>query len=264
MKKIALFIALLCAICSQAQVVSNVRAMQQDTTLVIVYDLQSSATTKLFVSFDGGVTFVPANSVSGDIGRTYGGNNRIVYWNATRDRGYFDCDKMVFKITASGYNAAAPTQTTQAVAGDQLEYKFYHVYQNGKDITYNDYKGFLRNNCPEAFRAYKRQWHGMFWGGFAALYCVIPFTMGGIVSIGSNRDGFGFGTCIAFACMSGVTGITLMSCSTIAARKYSVKVYNRTCGATGTTAFEDSKKNEVPLQLSFGTTSQGLGMSLHF
>lgn len=255
MKKINLLFVLLCAMYTQAQVVSNVRAMQQDTTLVIVYDLKSTATTKLLVSFDGGNTYTPTNSVSGDIGKTTAGNNRIVYWNATKDVGYFDCEKMVFKVTASGRNLYANT----AVPGHYLEYRSRHIYQDGNDITYG-YKDFLRTNCPEAYKAYKRKWHGMFWGGMGTTICMIPFTLGAIFS----DTEFGFGACFGMMSACIITGIPLMCCSTIAAKKHSVKVYNNTCGILDVSALQESSKNEVPIQLSLGPTSQGLGISLQF
>jgi hypothetical protein len=255
MKRILLFFALVSAMYMQAQTVSNVRAMQQDTTLVIVYDLKDAATTELQVSFDGGQTFAPANSVTGDIGQQAAGNNRIVYWNATKDVGYFECDKMVFKVIASGKNLYEST----AVAGHKLTYDHYHVYQDGQDITYG-YKGFLRNNCPAAYRAYKSKWHGMFWGGLGTTVCMIPFTLGAIFS----DSEFGMGAC--FGMMSGciVTGITLMSCSTITARRHSVKVYNKSCGLLDATAFDSSRLKDTPIKLSVGTSNQGIGLALQF
>lgn len=278
MKKIALFFTLFITVCahaqlvgrpmgssgSQTQLVSNVRAMQQDTTLVIVYDLQGPATTKLQVSFDGGNTFIPANSVSGDIGKTTAGSNRIVYWNATKDAGYFDCDKMVFKVVASGRVVAEKPQSN-AVAGNALVYDRYRVYQNGVDITRN-YKGFLQANCPEAYRAYKRRWHGMFWSGLASTLCAFPFIAGSIIAAESSNGGngaFAIGACGGLAAICFYTGIPLMCCSTVSARKFSVKAYNNSCGLLDATAF-DGALNNAPLQLSLKPASQGLGLALQF
>ncbi len=263
MKRITFFFALICALYTQAQSVSNVRAMQQDTTLVIVYDLRNTATTKLQVSFDGGNTFTPAQSVTGDIGYTNAGNNRIVYWNATKDAGYFDCDKMVFKIIATGRNLDENIATT-AVPGTALTYDHRRVYQNGSDIT-REYKGFLRNNCPEAYRSYKRKWHGMFWGGMFTTLCSVPFCLGGILCIaGGESDVFGMATCFAFMSTSFISGITIMSCSTITARRHSVKVYNNKCGLLDNTSWQSPATSEKPIQLSLGTSNQGIGMALHF
>lgn len=256
MKKIALFFALLCTAYVHAQVVSNVRAMQQDTTLVIVYDLKSSATTSLQVSFDGGKSFIPARSVNGDIGKTYSGNNRIVYWNATKDAGYFDCDKMVFKVIASGRNL----YDNAGIAGHQLSYRSCHVYQEGNDIT-RGYKNFLKENCPEAHRAYKRKWHGMFWGGLLTTCCMAPFTVGAVLS----NNSFGMGVCFGLMSTCILTGIPLMCCSTVAARKHSVKVYNNTCGLMDATAFEyNNPIDRSTLQLSLTPTNNGVGLSLQF
>ncbi len=257
MKKILFLLAFLSAVTVQAQVVSNVRAMQQDTTLVVVYDLKNAATTKLEVSFDGGLTFIPANSVSGDINKTLPGNNRIVYWNATKDVGYFDCDKMVFKITASGRNLN--TYANNGVSGHAISYKHYRVYQDGSDIT-PDYKNFLRNNCPQAYRAYQRRWHGMFWGGLATTICMIPFTMGAIFS---DND-FGMGACFGLMSTCIVTGIPLMCCSTVSARKQSAKVYNNTCGLLDMTSLQNTHLEDPQIKLSFTPTTYGLGLSLQF
>ena len=278
MKRIKLLFLLLITVCSnaqfvsgqmrassdsKAQLVSNVRAMQQDTTLVIVYDLHGPATTKLQVSFDGGNTFVPASSVTGDIGKTAAGSNRIVYWNASKDAGYFDCDKMVFKVIASG--RIQNTVTSTAATGHELVYIRGGVFQNGQNIT-REYKSFLQNNCPEAYRAYKKRWNGMFWGGMATTLLSVAFIGGalGIAIDGSSNEGFGIGAFSGLAGLCFFTGIPIMCCSTISARKYSVKAYNNSCGLLDVTAFDGSLSTEVPLQLSLQSSSQGLGLALQF
>lgn len=262
MKKVILFLALICgAAYTQAQLVSNVRAMQQDTTLVIVYDLNGQANTNLQVSFDGGSTFKPAKTVSGEIGKsTAAGNNRIVYWNATKDEGYFDCDKMVFKVTATGRIAAEKPVVAEVTPGEELEYRWRHVYQNGNNDITRGYKGFLRDNCPQAYRAYKSKWHGMFWGGLLTTFCAAPFCVGALL----DGSSFGMGTCFGMMSACVITGIPLMCCSTIAARRHSVKVYNSTCGALDATALESKKKSESAVQLSLGTSANGLGLALQF
>lgn len=261
MKKVILFFTLISsAVFAQAQLVSNVRAMQQDTTLVIVYDLRGQANTNLQVSFDGGATYKPAQTVAGDIGRsTPAGNNRIVYWNATKDAGYFDCDKMVFKVTASG-RIAQERPVAQGTPGQELEYRYRHVYQNGNEDITRGYKNFLRSNCPEAYRAYKRKWHGMFWGGMLTTFCAAPFCVGALV----DGSSFGLGACFSMMSACILTGIPLMCCSTVAARRHSVKVYNNTCGMLDATAFESHKTPEQVVQLSLGPTSQGVGLSVQF
>lgn len=250
MEKIFTLFLLACATCAQAQVVSNVRAALQDTTIVIVYDLQSDATTNLEVSFDGGTTFIPATSVVGDIGKTTIGDNKIAYWNAVKDAGYFDCDKMVFKVIASDILLNIPRE---------LSYEHFHVYQDGQDIT-KHYVAFLAQNCREAYRTYMITFVGMIIGGAWAALLTIP--IGIDASYKSSIFGKVYGAINATAYAA--TGISLMCCSAFAARRYSVKEYNKINGFLDNTALNKKTANSHPMQLSLGQTSEGIGLALHF
>jgi len=272
MKKILFSLFALCgALCINAQVVSNIRAMQQDTTLVIVYDLSAIANTKLQVSFDGGATFRDAKYVSGEIGQQQAaGTNRIAYWNAVKDAGYFDCSQMVFKVIASNIKGQKPVE--YATTNEILSYRKGKVYQEYQDIS-KGYKYFLKNNSPEAYKVYKQKWHGMFWAGFGTFFIASPILIGSSMVVLGNAEsarkkgnyydyGYGeFGILLGFGCLSWCTGLTLMCASTSYARKHSVKAYNASYGSTPYTLAPTKK---TPVELHLGATGNGLGLSLHF
>ena len=100
----------------------------------------------------------------------------------------------------------------------------------------------------------------MFWGGLLTTCCAAPFCVAALI----DGSSFGMGTCFGFMSACVITGFPLMCCSTIAARRHSVKVYNSTCGVLDATAFESNHTPEPAVQLSLGPTSQGLGLSVQF
>ena len=242
-----------------AQTITNVRAMQQDTMLVVVYDLNASAKTRLQVSFDGGETFRDAKYVSGEIGQQQAGRNRIAYWNAVQDAGYFDCPNMVFKVVASNIKESSPVaQPVQAATGT-LVYDHRHVYDGSRDITYG-YKNFLRNNCPEAYRAFRQKKSSMVWGGILCSFIIAPgFAVLGTYGV---ADGGVYWAAAGYGMMSlsFITGITLMSASGSVARRHSVGVYNNSC-AGRTSAYNDTK---APMKLVLGTSADGIGLAFQF
>lgn len=142
MKKLFLLLpTLLLNYALMAENVSNVRAMQQDEKVVVVYDLLQNATTSLYVSFDGGKSFQTANSVSGEVGQSQmAGSNKVIYWNAVQDAGYFDCPNIVFKVVAveDGTSLPSASSLTQSPSDGTLPADRLHI---GKDspnhYTYN-------------------------------------------------------------------------------------------------------------------------------
>lgn len=264
MKRILFSLFALCGtICLHAQVVSNVRVMQQDTTLVVVYDLNATATTKLQVSFDGGATFRDAKYVSGEIGaQQTSGTNRIAYWNAVKDAGYFDCNQMVFKVIASNIRNQQLPISQSADVPEILTYRRGKVFKDYQNIS-QGYRYFLKNNSPEALHVYRKKWHGMFWSGFGTCYIGALLMGTSFIALDSKSkyEVADFGLMLGFGCLAGVTGLTLMCSSTAYARKHSVKAYNENYNAN---PYALAPNKNIPVELRLGATDNGLGLSLHF
>ncbi len=85
----------------------NTDLNQQDTTIVIEYNLKGSKKryydTRLYYSNNRGNSFKgPLRSIEGDLGdSTRVGNNKVVNWSFRKDNPYFDGKQIMFKIEAT-------------------------------------------------------------------------------------------------------------------------------------------------------------------
>ena len=79
-------------------IVTNIRATFSDTIVYVFYDLGKPA--ELYVSLDNGQIFEgPLNNVSGNIGKKQEqGNGKIIVWEAHKEFGDFESDKVKFKF----------------------------------------------------------------------------------------------------------------------------------------------------------------------
>lgn len=100
MRRIVWIWMMLCAMCLQAQTVTNVVARQVGNTVEISYDLDMAATVSLLLSQDGGATYsATPKSVVGDVGNTSPGHKRMV-WNLLADGSDWDVERARFKVVA--------------------------------------------------------------------------------------------------------------------------------------------------------------------
>jgi len=96
--------------------VSNIRVQQQDTILIVMYDLAAKADVEAFVSFDGGEHYKgPLKHVSGAIGKgIMPENNKMFVWEATKEVGYGDYENVVIKVVSLEEEGKKPIETTEA------------------------------------------------------------------------------------------------------------------------------------------------------
>ena len=98
-----LFLCLL-GITSHAQKVSNVNLRQEQSTIVISYDLETKTPCKisLFVSIDDGITWQgPLKKVTGDAGTKIDTGNHSITWNVLEEFEELRGDKIKFQVKAS-------------------------------------------------------------------------------------------------------------------------------------------------------------------
>jgi hypothetical protein len=99
-----LFLCLL-GITTHAQKVSNVTFRQEQSTIVISYDLETKTPCKisLFVSTDDGKTWQgPLKKVSGDAGNKIVSGNHSITWNVLEEFEELRGDKIKFQVRADG------------------------------------------------------------------------------------------------------------------------------------------------------------------
>ena len=95
---------MMCVICMlggrlSAQNVSNVTATQVGKTIEVSYDLDKAADISLYLSTDGGKTFLHLQQVSGAVGKTVDPGHNTIVWNVT-EVGELMGDDIVFKVKA--------------------------------------------------------------------------------------------------------------------------------------------------------------------
>ena len=98
MRRIVWIWMMLCAMCLQAQTVTNVVARQVGNTVEISYDLDMAATVSLLLSRDGGATYsATPKTITGDIGQTSAGHKKMV-WSLLSDGTDWDIARARFRV----------------------------------------------------------------------------------------------------------------------------------------------------------------------
>ena len=100
---ISIITLFVCSLSLQASnVVSDVKAYQHGKTIVITYQLSLKSDISVSVSTDGGNTYVPIKSVTGDVGSAvYAGSKKII-WHVLEEYDGFVYSDVMFKVTPSG------------------------------------------------------------------------------------------------------------------------------------------------------------------
>ena len=99
MKQIYLFLLFFCTIAQlSAQTVSNVRANFTDCHVEVEYDLETPRSVDLILKYsgDGGNTWIPCGTVSGDITNQGAGNNKLIIWDNQADNIHWG--KITFQV----------------------------------------------------------------------------------------------------------------------------------------------------------------------
>lgn len=105
MKKqnIILTITVLLAVATaSAQTVTNATAEQVNKTILVSYDLDMQADIALFLSTDGGSTYIQLYRVSGDVGGNVSAGHKTIVWDVLAEREKLVGDNIVFKVKAQG------------------------------------------------------------------------------------------------------------------------------------------------------------------
>ncbi len=128
-----LFLCLL-GITTYAQKVSNVTFRQEQSTIVISYDLETKTPCKisLFVSTDDGKTWQgPLKKVTGDAGNKIVSGNYSITWNVLEEFEELRGDKIKFQVRADGDNMETVRIGTQEWTVKNLDVS---RYRNGDII----------------------------------------------------------------------------------------------------------------------------------
>jgi uncharacterized protein (TIGR02145 family) len=103
LKFVCLILYFFCAISLQAQKVSNVSNRQEQSTIIVSYDLETKKPCKiaLYVSTNGGTTWQgPLKKVSGDIGANISSGNKSITWNVLEEFEELKGTNIMFQIRA--------------------------------------------------------------------------------------------------------------------------------------------------------------------
>jgi uncharacterized protein (TIGR02145 family) len=140
MKKIKLLILLLVVLQTSfvaAQKVSNINYRQEQSTIIVSYDLETKTPCKvnLFVSTNGGATWQgPLTKVSGDVGAKIATGSHSITWNVLEEFDELRGDKIQFQVRAQS-KSELPIQTvkigTQEWTKNNLDVS---TYRNGDII----------------------------------------------------------------------------------------------------------------------------------
>ena len=102
-RNVILAITVLLAVAtSSAQTVTNVTAEQVGKTIHVSYDLDKQADITLFVSTNGGSTYVQLYRVSGDVGENVSAGNKTIVWDVLAEQDKLLGENIVFKVMAKG------------------------------------------------------------------------------------------------------------------------------------------------------------------
>ena len=101
--KILFFIFLVFGITTNAQKVSNITFKQEQSNIVVSYDLETKTTCKidLFVSTNGGTTWQgPLKKVIGDVGINISSGKKNIIWNVLEEFEELKGDNIKFQVKA--------------------------------------------------------------------------------------------------------------------------------------------------------------------
>jgi hypothetical protein len=117
-----------------AQKVSNINYRQEQSTIIVSYDLETKTPCKvnLFVSTDGGSTWQgPLTKVSGDVGAKIASGSHRITWNVLEEFEELRGDKIQFQVRADGKDIETEVIGTQEWTTKNLNVS---KYRNGDVI----------------------------------------------------------------------------------------------------------------------------------
>ena len=117
-----------------AQKVSNINYRQEQSTIIVSYDLETKMSCKinLFVSTNGGATWRgPLTKVTGDVGAKIATGSHTITWNVLEEFEELRGDKIQFQVRADGENIETVVIGTQDWTKKNLNVS---KYRNGDII----------------------------------------------------------------------------------------------------------------------------------
>ena len=133
-KHILLILLFFQAVTINAQKVSNITFRQEQSTIIVYYDLETKTHCKisLFVSTDDGKTWQgPLKKVTGDAGTKIDTGNHSITWNVLEEFEELRGDKIKFQVRADGDNMETVRIGTQEWTVKNLDVS---TYRNGDVI----------------------------------------------------------------------------------------------------------------------------------
>ena len=133
-KHILLILLFFQAVTINAQKVSNITFRQEQSTIIVYYDLETKTHCKisLFVSTDDGKTWQgPLKKVTGDVGAKIASGNHSITWNVLEEFEELRGDKIKFQVKADGDNMETVRIGTQEWTDKNLDVT---RYRNGDII----------------------------------------------------------------------------------------------------------------------------------
>ena len=129
-KHILLIFIIFNNITTYAQKVSNISFRQEQSTIVISYDLETKTPCKisLFVSIDDGKTWQgPLKKVSGDAGAKIATGNHNITWNVLEEFEELRGDKIKFQVRADETKSQTITSINQALIKNPKDAKLFKL-----------------------------------------------------------------------------------------------------------------------------------------
>ena len=132
-KNIILIITVMLAVATaSAQTVTNVTAEQVNKTIHVSYDIDKLADITLFVSTDGGSTYIQLYRVSGDVGKNVSAGHKTIVWDVLAEWERLVGENIMFKVrSVSKIKAQEQEDLTFTVNG----VTFKMVYVEGGTFT---------------------------------------------------------------------------------------------------------------------------------
>ena len=125
-----------------AQKVTNVLNKQEQSTIIVSYDLETKSPCKiaLYVSTNGGTNWQgPLKKVSGDIGANVSSGSKAITWNVLEEFEELSGENIVFKVSAdaSSTNSLANNSALKLIPKDAKSFKA----RGEARLATEDYKG---------------------------------------------------------------------------------------------------------------------------
>ena len=100
---LVMFFVMSCAFkISFAQKVTDITARQVDKNIHISYTLDKPSDISVYLSTDGGVTYIKLIKVSGAVGKSVTSGRKTIVWDVLEERENLVGDNIVFKVRAEG------------------------------------------------------------------------------------------------------------------------------------------------------------------